>query len=166
MRRRRRPYNHELAQMMFANGEGGLRRDFYVYEVESLLLAAGVSSTDTIQIEADSDFWLQKLAYDANDDTAIPTANTRPVPAASIVIADTGSGRQFMNAAIPIASIFGSGGLPFILPHPRFINRNGSITVTFTNFSNEIGAGATYNLRLAFIGYKIYDEMRPQSARG
>jgi hypothetical protein len=57
-----------------------------------------------------------------------------------------------MQNPIPIPSFFGTGQLPFILPNPRLFMRNSTIQVAFTSFD----AAAVYNIRLAFIGYKVY----------
>ena len=129
------------------------RRDFYVYEAQTLAIAVGGSATDTIDIEADSIFILQKLAYEADLAGAAQTAETRVVPNVLIQITDTGSGRQLMQEPIPIPSIFGTGELPFILPNPRLFMRNSTINIAFTSFE----AVNTPNIRLAFIGYKLYE---------
>jgi hypothetical protein len=146
------------------------RRDFYIYEAAALGLAALANATDTIQIEADSNFILQKLTYHAlgDDDgaevvstlvtdpttffTGGLTAQQRIIPAVALQIVDTGSGRQLMQNPIPISSFFGTGELPFILPNPRLFMRNSTIQVAFTSFD----AVNAYNIRLAFIGYKVY----------
>lgn len=128
------------------------RRDFYIYEAESLGLVSLTSSNDVINIEADSDFVLQKLSYEADIAAAAYTFTTNPIPLISIQLIDTGSGRQLMQNPIPVNSFFGDGKLPFYLPNPRRFERNSTIQVAFTNFD----AAVTYNIRLAFIGYKIY----------
>jgi len=129
-----------------------IRRDFYIYEAEALALAFGGNANDIINIEADSDFMLQKFAYQADIAAAAFTYNTRPIPLVTIQLIDSGSGRQLMNNPIPITSFMGDGQLPFILPNPRKFLRNSTIQVAFANFD----AAVTYNIRLAFIGYKIY----------
>lgn len=131
----------------------GLRRDFYVYEAAALALASGASANDTIQIEANSDFWLQKLTYQADIAAAAFLSSTRPIPNVTLQITDSGSARQLMNNPIPIPSFFGTGELPFILPNPRKFEKNTVIQLAFTNFD----AAVAYNVRLAFIGYKIYE---------
>ncbi len=128
------------------------RTDFYVYEAEALALVTLAAATDIITIEADSNFVLQKFNYSADIAGAAFTDSTRPIPLVSIQLTDTGSGRNLMANPIPIPSIFGTGQLPFILPNPRVFMRNSTIQVAFVNF----GAVVTYNIRLAFIGYKIY----------
>lgn len=129
-----------------------VRRDFYIYEAEALGIVAGTSANDVINIEADSDFILQKLAFETDILAAAYTVFTEPLPLISIQIIDTGSGRQLMQNPIPVGSMMGSGKLPFILPNPRKFLRNSTMQIAFTNFD----AAVTYNIRLAFIGYKIY----------
>ena len=128
------------------------RRDFYIYEAEALAIAPAGSANDIINIEADSDFILQKFAYEADIAAAAFTFNTKPLPLITIQLIDSGSGRQLMQNPIPVTSFMGDGQLPFILPNPRKFLRNSTIQVAFTNFD----AAVTYNIRLAFIGYKIY----------
>ena len=153
--------NNGLGQA--AIGQGGYnpevvdntRRDFYIYEARTVLgtaLVAGASSNDVINIEADSDFILQKLAYYADIAAATFTDSTRIIPSVTLQIIDTGSGRQLMQNPIPIPSFFGTGQLPFILSNPRLFMRNSTIQVAFTNFD----AAAAFNIQLAFIGYKDY----------
>ena len=140
----RRNYNPEDVQ--------AVRRDFYIYEAEALALASGASANDIVAIEADSDFIMQKLTYQADIAAAAYTDSTRPIPLITIQLIDSGSGRQLMQNPIPVSSFMGNGELPFILPNPRKFLRNSTIQVAFTNFD----AATTYNIRLAFIGYKIY----------
>ena len=128
------------------------RRDFYIYEAEALALAPAGSANDIVNIEADSDFLLQKFAYQADIAAAAFTDSTRPWPNVTIQLIDSGSGRQLMQNPIPVTSFMGNGELPFILPNPRKFLRNSTIQVAFANFD----AAVTYNIRLAFIGYKIY----------
>lgn len=136
------------------------RRDLYVYEAQALALAASASVTDTIQIEADSSFILQKLAFHnlAPAGTVLAASalglvdGQRIITPVTVIITDTGSGRQLMPTGIPIPSLFGTGQLPFILPNPRLFMRNSTISVQFTN----LDATNAYTVRLAFIGYKVY----------
>lgn len=129
-----------------------IRRDFYIYEATALALVAGGNANVIINIEADSDFLLQKFAYQADIAAAAFTFNTKPLPNVTIQLIDSGSGRQLMQNPTPVTSFMGDGQLPFILPNPRKFLANSTIQVAFANFD----AAVTYNIRLAFIGYKIY----------
>lgn len=139
------------------------RRDFYVYEASTTIgtpIPVSGQQTDTIQIEADSNFILQKLTYHAQAPAGTALAadalglveSQKIIPPVAIQLIDTGSGRQLMQNPIPIPSLFGDGKLPFILPNPRMFMRNSTIQVVFTN----LDATNTYTVRLAFIGYKVY----------
>ena len=129
------------------------RRDFYVYEAAVNAIATGASANDSIQIEADSDFILQKLVQWTDNAGVQQTAATRVIPNVTVQITDTGSGRQILNQPTPIGAIFGDGNLPFILPNPRLFMRNSTIQVAFTSFE----VAATPDIFLGFVGYKIYN---------
>lgn len=125
-------------------------KDFFVYELDFASIAAGGSATASFTIQADSDFLLTKLAYHPTIADAAYNDSTRPIPNASILIQDTGSGRNLMNTAVPLDAIFGTGQLPFILPRQRIFVANSTVNVTINNFD---AANAT-KLRLSFIGEK------------
>lgn len=147
--------NSGLGQVPNAEVVDNTRRDFYVYEARTTLgtpIPVAGSQNDVINIEADSDFILQKLSYQADIAAAAFTDSTRPIPNVTVQLIDTGSGRQLMQNPIPIPSFFGTGQLPFILSNPRLFMRNSTIQVAFTNFD----AAIAYNIQLAFIGYKVY----------
>lgn len=143
--------NRMRAQMDNPEQVDSVRRDFYIYAAQCTALAIGASVNTSIQIEADSEFILQKLSFQCvNGATNAAVA----APNLTVQITDTGSGRQLMQTPIPVVSFFGTGQLPFILPNPKLFMRNSTIQIAFT--STEIGGGITQTCRLAFIGYKIY----------
>jgi hypothetical protein len=130
-------------------------KEFFTYQEDftgANQVVSGGSVTGNINIQADSDFVLQKLTYYADIAAAAQTANTRVIPNATIVITDTGSGRQLMESAVPIPSLFGTGQLPFILPTPRLFQARSTINLIVANFD----AVEDYNIRVSFIGYKLY----------
>ena len=150
--RRRSPYPG-LGQVVPGASVASERiKEFFTYQEDFSAVASGASATGNINIQADSDFVLQKLTYYADIAAAAQTANTRVIPNATIVITDTGSGRQLMESAVPIASLFGTGQLPFILPTPRLFQARSTISLIVANFD----AAVTYNIRLSFSGYKLY----------
>lgn len=127
--------------------------DWFTYELDTAAaLAAGGVFNGNINILADSDFKLIKLAGLADLAGAAQTDNSRVLPLVSINMTDTGSGRQLMSAAVPWGAIVGSGQLPFILPVPRIFKARSNIAVVITNYS----AATAYNLRLSLIGTKIF----------
>jgi hypothetical protein len=128
------------------------RRDFFVYGVNFANIAAATPSQAAVQIQADSDFELQKITYFADIAGADQTEATRVLPLISLQLIDTGTGRQLFNTPIALPAIGGDGRIPFILPTTKIYAANSSITVAVANYS-----GATaYALRLALIGTKIF----------
>jgi len=150
-------YTNQLGQ-----GENGFEiggrpyvaRDFYTYEEDFLEadLVAGATLNGSIEIQADSDFVWQKAAFFADLALAPQTESTRVIPLVTVQLVDTGSGRNLLELAAPINSMFGVGALPFVLPIPRLFFARSTIQVQVNNFS----AGTDYGLRLSFIGYKAY----------
>lgn len=126
--------------------------DFYIYSAIFAALAAGTTATQNVTVQADSDFQLQKLTYQADIAAAAQLSGTRVVPLVSLLITDSGSGRQIMDRAIPLVTFFGNGELPFILPNPKVFKGRANITIQATNFS----AATAYNLYLSFIGVKLF----------
>lgn len=129
-------------------------KDFYIYTSDFTSIASGASSTNTINIQADSNFRWEKATYIAADATALTelTISTRIWPLATIMITDTGSGRQLMDSAVPIPNLFGTGEIPFILQQPKIFSARSTITLTITNFDTALAL----QLRLAFIGTKQF----------
>lgn len=142
----------QLTQLNRGEPQITLHKLNYVYEAESLALAALGVSQDTINIESDSDFVWTKSTFQADIAAAAQTDSSRVFPLVTIQIRDTGSARNFFNAPIPLTSFFGTGEIPFILPVSQRMRLNTTFVVDFVNFD----AAATYNIRLAFIGYKVF----------
>lgn len=127
-------------------------KDFFAYQINFSALAAGGQDTGNINIQADSAFQLQKLAFFADIAAATQTNNTRVIPLVTIQMTDTGSGRNLFSSAVPVPSIFGTGDLPFILPSPKEFSPKATISIVVSNFS----AATAYNLRLSLIGQKVF----------
>lgn len=133
--------------------------DFAIYEVDSGSIAPGVTNNVNLTIQQDSAFKWMKAAYFADLAGAAVTESTKIVPLATIQILDAGSGRNLFSNPVPIASAFGTGELPLILPIPRRFKPFSQINFTFANFSNA----TTYtNIRLSLIGTKIFRGGPPQ----
>ncbi len=125
--------------------------DWYTYSVLFSDLALGTSQTGSINIEADSDFQIIKLTA-----AGIIDAETEPVKdvlQCSVLLTDTGSGRNLMNQSVMVPSLFGTGELPFILPQPKLLYMRSVLAITITNLSRTVNY---QTLQLSFIGRKIY----------
>ena len=137
-------------------GKQYVARDFYVYQEDfsAADLVAGATLNGSIEIQADSDFIWQKAAYfasDADTGAAAQTDASRNLSLQTVQLIDTGSGRNLLELAAPVPSMFGTGDLPFVLPIPRLFFARSTIQVQVSNFG-----AAAQNLRLSFIGYKAY----------
>lgn len=139
---------------MGQNGGAPIAKDFYIYEEDFDSIANGQSGTGNINIQADSDFVIQKLTYFADIAGAAQTANTRVVPLMTVQLTDTSSGRQLFEEPVAVEALFGNGQLPFILPTPKILPARSTFQVEVANFS----ASTTYRLRLSFIGYKLFNQ--------
>jgi hypothetical protein len=129
-----------------------LRRDFFVYTITFDDLASGAAAQGAIQIQADSDFEMQKLTAFADIAGAVQTDATRVLPLVTIQLQDTGTGRNLFSAPVAVPGLFGDGQIPFILPTSKWFTRNASVAVQVANFS----AATTYDLRIYLIGSKVF----------
>lgn len=133
-----------------------LAEDWYNYSTVFTSVAASTSYTNSIQIEADSDFEILKLEQYtiASASEATPqTAGASTVPDCTVLLIDTGSGRQLMNIALPIFTIFGTAQLPFILPKSKRLFARSTLSVQITNLNT---AQAYAYIYLSFSGRKIF----------
>lgn len=106
----------------------------------------GGAVTTVLNILADADFICQSI-------TGIAIQAALPVRWAGLVqIDDSGVGRTFFSAATPFENVTGTGQLPFVLPDPRLVRRNSTLTITFTQ---AIAIATTVHLTLN--GYKVID---------
>ncbi len=116
-------------------------KDYFVYEVDfTAAIPASGNAVSSFAIQADSDFLWTKAAF-IQTGTGIP----------AILVQDTGSGRNLMNAAVPVGSMFGTGQLPFILPRQRIFVARAVVNITITNLD---AVNPITTLRLSFIGEK------------
>lgn len=106
---------------------------FYTTQVT---LTAGQSLPTTINIDAGNDFYWFASTYEA-DVAGVSfdaTTNQRVYPLINVVITDSGSQRQLMNAAVPLPTIAGDGNLPYRLLLPRMFQANSIIQFAWTSF--------------------------------
>lgn len=129
-----------------------IAEDYFIYGIQFEDLLTLSTQNGFIQIEADSDFLIQKLAYTSYADDQSVTVETQQVPKVTCTIVDTGSGRQLMNQPVPIQAFFGDGRLPYILPTPKLFTKNSRINVNVFNASDADIA----DLWLNFEGKKIF----------
>jgi len=127
-------------------------KDFFVYQENFDNLTNGTSQQGNINIQANSDFVLQKLTMFADISGGSQTYSSRVIPLVNVQITDTGSGNQLFESSIPAFNLFGTGELPFILPTPKLFSARSTIAIAVSNFSSS----TDYNIKFSLIGHKLY----------
>lgn len=131
-------------------------RNFFTYETDLLTTGAALapagSAQLTFNIAGDSDFFWTKFAVcslDSSEDAAV----IENVPAVSMLLTNTTTGRQYSSFAVPLANMAGTGKLPFILPQITMWQRKSTIVAQLLNLSSD----TTYeNVFLSFLGIKAF----------
>jgi hypothetical protein len=132
---------------------------FFAYEsdIPSAGLAAGASTQLSFNVAGDSDFFWTKFCAFALVGGAATTRTNDQLPAVTLSITNTTTGRQYSNAPVPLANMAGTGVFPFILPMVVLWQAFATIQI---NLSNE-GNTAYSNLQLTFFGIKAYTGNTP-----
>jgi hypothetical protein len=115
-------------------------------------LAPGATANTSIQIDAGTDFYWIATTVNADIGEAALTESTNIVPLVTVLINDTGTSRNLMNAPVPVPSLSGDGKRPYRLVRPRLFRANSIINLTFTSY---VADGTTYgNLYFVLHGYR------------
>lgn len=119
----------------------------------SVTLTAGQSLPSQINIDAGNDFYWFATSYEADlaGSAYDATSHVPVLPLINVLITDTGSQRQLMNAPLPITTIAGDGRLPYRLLLPRLFKGNSIIQFQWTSFE----AALTDTLRLTMHGWRL-----------
>jgi|SRR3990170_3626755 hypothetical protein len=127
----------------------------FTYSINYASLATATSIDGSFTTQNDSDFIITKTTYySAPATTAGPTESNQIKPWLTVLLTDSGSGRNLMAEAVMVDSLFGSAKLPFIWSMPYKVNGNSTMTASLANIST--GAGEAYVCRLQFHGVKIF----------
>lgn len=127
--------------------------EFFTYQSARKSVAAGSTSvTDSITIQSDADFLIEKLAYVADNAGGAITDSSRIIPNIRVLLTSGTSSAQLMSVPVPISALFGTGQLPFILPKPFFLRASSTMQIQYS--SDE--AALTLNVQLSFIGRKVF----------
>lgn len=139
--------------LRWAGKESKIMRIPFRYQFPTFAaIAAAANQTQTINIDAGSDFlWtMGAMAYDLA--AAAFTYTNQPIPNMSIQMSDSGESYNFQNASVPVMSVFGLPGRPQTNELPYLFAGGATVTGIVTNYD---AASATGNLRLTLIGQKI-----------
>lgn len=158
------PENHAVYQtLMQFRSDSQVVKNPFTFEIDfstgaGLLNGAFAAPTVGNQIvgsflvDSSSPFMLVSTTYKSDLAGAAQTSGALVVPNQTVFIQDQSSNRNFMNAAVPVPSLFGTAELPYFWPQPRLIPANTTIQVTLANFD----AAVVPNTRLSFHGYRLY----------
>lgn len=126
--------------------------DLTYYQTLVAFLDHATSSPSQINIDAGTDFYWVATTFMVDLSGAAVTESSAIIPLVTVVITDTGSQRQLMNAAVPLVTIAGPGERPYRLILPRLFRANSIITFNWTNYS----AAEDYtNLYLIMHGFRL-----------
>jgi len=128
-------------------------RNFFTYESDIIApLAPAAAAQQSFNIAGDSDFFWTKFSAFALVGGVATARGADALPAVTILIVNTTTGRQYSSSALPLPNIAGTGELPFILPQITMWQQKSTIQVQLTNVGN-----VTYsNLYLSFHGIKAF----------
>jgi len=131
------------------------RTDYFWYPTTPAALSSVAPAAQSlVQIDADSQFALLALTYQASVAAAALTDGTNVIPLVTVSIADGGSGKYLMAGPIPLGAIAGDAKQPYRLIGPRIFQPNSTINFNWTSF---VAAGTSYLITLVLHGVKLYN---------
>jgi len=129
--------------------------DFYAYQfpVFSNIAVAG-NQTQSITIQNDADFEMREIVYYFNLANAAFTSSARPIPNCTLMLLDTGAGRQLFSNPVPIANIATHGdSTRKPIMWPKIFARNATIQAQVVNFDAAVNTGQLY---ITLVGRKLF----------
>lgn len=126
----------------------------YGYTTTFAALAQNATQTNSLQIAANADFILTGLRHRAQIGAA-QTVSTKTAPFVRVLITDSGSNKQFTNAAVDLENWSSNvNGGERDLPFPRFIQGRSSLSIQATNYAPTAETYTTIDLFLS--GVLVY----------
>jgi hypothetical protein len=123
----------------------------YLFNIGTIITTG--TGSQSITIMQDSAFELMQITVQGNISTGTePNPNNIILPF-TIMLTDTGTGRNLMQNPVPVNMIAGRGELPFILPETRIFKPTSTIQLQWAGY----GAGTYNNIYLALIGRKWFE---------
>lgn len=130
-----------------AKVEGYVKTKFFTYNrTENTVTVAGV--VDNFQISNVSDFLLWYIVGSVFQ----PAGTNIPSPDILVNLADSNSGWMFSDFPVHWIQTVGTAQNPFILPDPRLLQQNSSISMTLTNQTG----GNLAQVNLALSGLQVF----------
>lgn len=123
----------------------------YGYNTTFTSLTAGSTQSNVINIAANADFIITGLHHRANVSAAGQNVSTKVAPLARVLITDSGSNEQFMNAAVDLENYSTNGNITNLLPYPRIVSGRSTLTVQVSSYE----ASQTLGLDIFFEGVLV-----------
>lgn len=135
-------------------GQKIISDEFFIYSTgrPAAAIAPAATVTLNIPIQADADFLIEKLSFNADIAGATQTESTRLLPNVHVQLTNTNSGRALFSSQFPLTGLFGSGELPMILPRQYLLPASSTLQIQLVSFEAAISPFITLN----FIGRKLY----------
>lgn len=130
--------------------------EFFVYTPNPVVITLNDAQPIgqlAVQLQTDSDFELLAITQATDIGGALQTDSTRIIPLATMTIVQSGTGNDIMPQPVPLSAISGDGRLPFLLPESKIWQGGSTMSITLARYAV---AGTTYNIRLAFLGRKLF----------
>lgn len=135
----------------WANPSKYVASNFFVYEADiTAQLTTETSQQLTFNIAGDSDFFWTKFCAFAVVGSAATTRSADQLPAVTMLLVNTTTGRQYSSNPVPLPNMAGTAQFPFILPVITLWQSKSTIQVNLFNEGNVNYS----NLHLSFIGVK------------
>jgi len=140
-------------------GRRGFDLDPFTYTVNFASLGASGTAIGSFLVQNDSAFCITSTTYIITDTSDVAVAELQPFGSGLttglvgilVTLSDTGSGRNLMDAGVPIDSIFGIGQRPYFWSVPKFLDPSSTFNTTLQNL-----VATARRVRLAFHGYKVF----------
>lgn len=148
------PYMKSILQP----GRKAVEIEYYCYNGQigtaAVPLAVGVPQTVSFDTQADSDFAVTFMTAACQEVVNGALAYNDNV---TLQITDTSTGKTFFNIPTVFGLVTGAGGFPFVLPAPRVIRPNTTISVQATNRDTQVNGGSgPVSLLWALHGTRIF----------
>lgn len=136
----------------------GMTFDYFAY---SMIIDLDASATAQAQflVQNDSAFAITTTCYVATNQSNAALVDLQPfgsgldegITDATILLTDTGSGRQLSDARLALDTLFGTAQRPFVWPRPKLLPPASTFQASLQNLQ-----AVDMRLRLTFHGYKIF----------
>lgn len=115
----------------------------------------GIPVKKELSIQADYDFECESIQaaviVNMESPTITDTLQGEHFPNLFVMIENTGNGQKWMDKAVMVPALFGTGQLPFILPVTYIMEKNAAFRITLTN----TGAFDLARVTFTFSGRKL-----------